>query len=161
MEPPRERHHKDRIRELHNVFRTAFHHPTNPIKNLMVGAALYGVTIMLLKTAILLQWIRVLNPEGLRDRFFWVCQALIWFHIAFYTACTLVEIWACKPRKRIWDKSVEGRCVNIMAVNIVSSAINSASDLVIFVLPQRIIWKLHMPRRKKMGIFALFAVGLV
>src|SRR4051812_28219238 len=103
------------------------------MKNLFLGSLMYDATIMFLKIAILLQWIRTLAPKGLRDCFFWTCQVLICIHAGFYTAGIIVEIWSCNPRERIWNKAIKGTCINTMAVNVVSSAVNAISDTLIFI----------------------------
>ncbi|MCJ1262841.1 hypothetical protein MMC22_002711 [Lobaria immixta] len=46
-------------------------------------------------------------------------------------------------------------------VNIAASIINSVCDFIILLLPQGVIWKLQMPIRRKLGISAIFLIGLL
>ncbi|KAH8728259.1 hypothetical protein GQ44DRAFT_724771 [Phaeosphaeriaceae sp. PMI808] len=46
-------------------------------------------------------------------------------------------------------------------VKIASACVNFISDIVILLLPQKIIWGLHMSFSKKIGVAALFAAGLL
>jgi hypothetical protein len=47
------------------------------------------------------------------------------------------------------------------AVNIAASAINTASDLVLVIIPQTVIWSLNMPTRRKWVVSAVFLIGLL
>jgi hypothetical protein len=117
---------------------------------------------MLLKAAILLDLIRIFSPKGQRGAFFWTCHICIWLNVIFYTTCTFLEIFACQPREKLWNKLLPGgKCINSNALTLASGIINLPSDLVIFILPQRIIWNLHLSRRKRFGISTIFAVALL
>ncbi|MCJ1326381.1 hypothetical protein MMC10_003045 [Thelotrema lepadinum] len=101
-------------------------------------------------------------PAKKANKTYWVCQGLIWFNLAFYLALTLVEIFACQPFNKIWDPLVtDGWCVNYISLEFYASLINTISDLVIFVLPQLVIWRLHMSLRRKVALSSLFVIGVV
>lgn len=116
---------------------------------------------MLLKSAILLQWARTFVPKGFRNTFWWICHILLAINVLFYVACTLVEIFGCTPRRKLWTPGLPGTCVDMTKVNIASAIVNFSSDLIILYLPQRIIWSLHMSTSKKLGVATLFAVGVL
>jgi hypothetical protein len=127
-----------------------------------LGSIIYGIAITILKTGILLQWARLFVPHPDRNALWWTCHILIMINILFYTICTFVEIFACTPRQKIWTPKLPGKCLDIGAVNIASSVVNFVSDVIIFLLPQKVIWDLHgVTFRKKLGIAALFAVGIL
>jgi hypothetical protein len=44
-------------------------------------------------------------------------------------------------------------------MHIISAAINTASDLILILLPQPVIWSLNMNWRRQMGLSAVFLVG--
>ena len=46
-----------------------------------------------------------------------------------------------------------------MVVHIVSASINTASDLIIVILPQPVIWRLELTRKRKWGLSAVFLLG--
>lgn len=52
-------------------------------------------------------------------------------------------------------------CVNEYAVVVCASVINVVSDLMILVIPIAAIWGLHMNKRRKIKLSAVFAVGLL
>jgi hypothetical protein len=128
---------------------------------MQLGAILYGNVIMLLKTGILLEWVKIFVPRGFKNSFWWICHALLGVNVLFYTACTIVEIFPCTPREKLWKFTLEGKCMDVTKVNIVSASINFMSDFIILLLPQKLIWRLHMSTSKKTGIASIFAVGLL
>ena len=119
----------------------------------------YGPLIFLTKLSILLLYIRVFVTP-LKQKTFIVIHVLIWFNFFFYLADTIVKIFECTPRHKIWEKNVDGYCININIPILVTSAINVASDFMILFLPIICVWRLQMMKlSKKIGISAIFAAG--
>ncbi|KAI0432449.1 hypothetical protein F5Y09DRAFT_339667 [Xylaria sp. FL1042] len=128
---------------------------------LHIGANLCAVTIMILKAAILLDWIHVFVPFT-RNYFFWTAYIILGLHTMFYVAWIILENLSCIPQSKIWDITVwQGRCVDVKLIYIPVAAINLLLDIVIFALPQTTIWNLQMSIKKKIGVGAVFAIGLV
>ncbi|KAH3207645.1 hypothetical protein KXW62_006364 [Aspergillus fumigatus] len=73
---------------------------------------------------------------------------------------TIVKIFECSPRAKIWDKTLKGHCININIPIIVTSSINVASDFLILVLPIVSVWRLQMRDSKKLGTSMIFAAGI-
>ena len=46
-------------------------------------------------------------------------------------------------------------------LGITQGAINVASDFSIFCLPIPVVWKLQLPRKKKVGVLMIFMTGLL
>lgn len=134
-------------------------HLSTILYNVNTNYILYGIIIMLLKAAILLEWIHLFVPLGIHNAFWWTCHITLWSNVMFYIACTIVENFSCTPRAKIWDKLIDGHCVNNPALIVSSGIINLVSDVVIFALPQKMIWGLTMSYKKKIGIGLLFATG--
>lgn len=86
---------------------------------------------------------------------------LIWLNVIFYAGWTLSFILACIPRSKIWDPTVSGRCINVDAALITSSAINILSDIAILVLPLVTIRNLQASQKTKTKVGAIFAVGFL
>ena len=79
----------------------------------------------------------------------------------YYTATIPVKIWGCTPRARIWNKSIEGSCINVAQVLNVDGCFNTLSDIVILLVPVKALWKLQMKTKRKIGIGLVFTVGLM
>ncbi|PSN70303.1 hypothetical protein BS50DRAFT_310126 [Corynespora cassiicola Philippines] len=129
--------------------------------NVSAGSTVYGIVIMMLKAGILLQWVRLFVPRGTRNIFWWYCHITLWTNVLFYTICTFIEIFGCKPREKFWNIWVDGSCLDMPKINIVSAFVNFFSDVIILILPQRVIWTLHMSIVQKLGTGAVFAVGVI
>jgi hypothetical protein len=130
-------------------------------QNISAGSTVYGIVIMLLKAGILLHWTHIFVPTGFRNAFWWTCHITLWINVLFYTICTFIEIFGCSPRQKLWKPWVQGKCLDMPKVIIASAFVNFFSDIVILLLPQMVIWKLHMSSAKKAGTAALFAVGIL
>ncbi|KAI1078660.1 hypothetical protein F5B20DRAFT_546833 [Whalleya microplaca] len=128
---------------------------------LYIGSNVYGICIMFIKAAILLEWTRIFVPLRSRNSFHRTCFILIALNTLFYIAWIFAQNLYCIPRQRIWDVTIEGKCINKTALIVSSSTINFISDITILILPQRIIWNLQMSRARKIGISFLFAIGLL
>lgn len=77
-----------------------------------------------------------------------------------YLTLILFQLLTCTPLRKAWAFYEPGTCIpNRLVIHIVSSAINTLSDLIIIILPQPIIWSLDMDRRRKWGLSAVFAIG--
>jgi hypothetical protein len=62
----------------------------------------------------------------------------------------------------IWYKFIpNGKCNDHNPIVISQGAFNMASDIVILLLPTSSLWKLHVPRGRKIVITVLFATGLL
>jgi hypothetical protein len=128
-----------------------------------VTSTIYMVTILPIKIAILLEWVRIFAPKGSHNMVFWTSHILIWANVCFYLAIIIALNSACSPYEYNWDKLISGICdrVDTTKTNLSASVFNLISDLMILLIPQRTIWKLQMAKRRKYGVSVIFAVGLL
>lgn len=80
--------------------------------------------------------------------------------VLFYFATTITKIFECIPRSRVWDSSIPGHCIDIPTLLNVVGIINMITDLIIVVLPFRVVWNLNMKLRKKLYVVLAFAFGM-
>lgn len=130
-------------------------------KLIHVGDTLGGMTILCLKAAILIEWIQIFVPRGTRNAFFWSSVAVLALNTLYYFGVRIAENFSCIPYERIWNKTVPGACYDWRKVNLTTSIFNLLSDIMILLLPQGIIWRLHMSLKRKIGISFLFMIGLL
>ncbi|KAF2731127.1 hypothetical protein EJ04DRAFT_443648, partial [Polyplosphaeria fusca] len=125
-----------------------------------VGLIFYDVTMLTLKLAILVQFLRIFIPE--RNFSYWATHALIWCNTIFYLAMLFVQLFACKPIRKQWDPLVTGgSCLDIPLTYLISQSFNFALDALILVWTQAIIWTLHMSITKRIKLGVLFFAGLI
>ncbi|KAI1348772.1 hypothetical protein F5Y01DRAFT_205411 [Xylaria sp. FL0043] len=130
--------------------------------NYLIGTCLFLVAIALVKAAILLEWLRIFVPKGSRGNIFWISRTLLCINILINVAGLFVINLACIPHEKIWNRlTVPGHCIENHAFDIISAAINLSIDLLILLLPQRVIWSLKISTTKRIGVAAVFTVGIL
>ncbi|TGJ81387.1 hypothetical protein E0Z10_g7367 [Xylaria hypoxylon] len=128
---------------------------------LQIGGILYSVTLPLLKASILLEWTRLFVPQGTRNVFWWLCMILVGIQLSFLVASVFALCFTCIPYQKIWDFTIPGKCIKKSELEITSATIHFASDVVILVLPQKVIWSLQMSLKKKLGVSFIFSLGVL
>lgn len=113
------------------------------------------------KVAILLEWLRIFVPKGTRNTFFWMSVVLIVLNVLLYGIGLIIQNVQCSPIEALWDYTIAGECIWIPQYMISTAALNVASDIAILVLPQKVVWSLHMSRMRKFAVSIVFAVGLL
>lgn len=90
----------------------------------------------------------------------WIVDGFLVLNIMFYIALFLFQFLACRPLAHAWNPLVQGTCVeDKLAVHIISASINTASNLIIVALPQPVIWRLELSKKRKWGLSAVFLLG--
>ncbi|KAI0470596.1 hypothetical protein GGR56DRAFT_136354 [Xylariaceae sp. FL0804] len=125
-----------------------------------LGFMLYIGDIFFIKSAIILEWVRIFVP-GQRNAFWWACYSTLVAYGLFCVIVIIFELLSCHPFERIWNPLVEGSCVDTVAIAVGVSVVNLTFDVVILLLPQRIIWGLQMRTRSKAALSIVFAVGIL
>lgn len=81
----------------------------------------------------------------------------------------LANIFTCRPISGNWagftaaptEAAENAICVNPIPRYWTSQVLDVFTDILIFVLPQPLVWGLQMSKSKKVGVSAIFAVGAV
>jgi hypothetical protein len=68
-------------------------------------------------------------------------------------------IFACTPVARAWNPMLAGHCIKTTILPWLSGALNLTTDLYIFLLPIRPLWRLNMELARKLRLLAVFALG--
>ncbi|KAM7188983.1 hypothetical protein V8F33_010317 [Rhypophila sp. PSN 637] len=131
-----------------------------------VGVILFCVFMGLVKTAILLEWLRIFLPHGkaANKTLYYLLHAVLWANLLFYVAMIIVQNIACTPYEFTWNRTIPGgscKRVNTNLTDLSSAIINLVVDVCILVIPQHVIWRLMMSQQKKLGVAVLFVIGLL
>ncbi|KAI0188580.1 hypothetical protein EV127DRAFT_433804 [Xylaria flabelliformis] len=89
-----------------------------------------------------------------------VIWGLIWANTIFYTTIFFTFLFACVPRAKITNPTLDGHCIDTHASVLATSVINVVSDFTILIIPLVSVWQLHLRPRTKFGISVVFAVGI-
>ncbi|KAH7015830.1 hypothetical protein EDB80DRAFT_833012 [Ilyonectria destructans] len=151
-------HNKDLIKPLYRLCRRAPHH--NQL--ILVYGCCYTAVLPLIKTAILLDWCRVFVPvDRYKSAFWWGCMIVIAIQCVWGVACIVLLNMQCVPHNAIWEFYIPSKCYNLPKVMLSSASVQVVTDFAIALLPQKIIWGLHMNWQKKLGVSVIFGVGVV
>ncbi|KAK4203218.1 hypothetical protein QBC40DRAFT_29529 [Triangularia verruculosa] len=92
---------------------------------------------------------------------------LVWFIIVTVNLSLGVAIaltWGqCTPIAKIWQPMLEGECwpkFYQIRYNIFTAIYSGAMDIVLALLPWRIIWKLTMNKKEKFGVLVAMSMGV-
>lgn len=114
------------------------------------------ISIFFARLAILLLYIRIFFPVGTsRSAFWWLIHAVIWLNLLYTVSFILATTLQCVPQHLPWGNS----CVDQWSILVMAALINVITDIAVMVIPIASIFKLHMARKKKWTIWALFAFG--
>ena len=70
----------------------------------------------------------------------------------------------CQPFAYNWDPSIPGGTCNERIKNIGYAALAGCEiliDVLIWSIPQAVVWRLHMAKENKIGVSAVFAIGVL
>ncbi|KAH8730153.1 hypothetical protein GQ44DRAFT_823495 [Phaeosphaeriaceae sp. PMI808] len=119
----------------------------------------YWPTTALTKLAFLLLYLRIFPQEKLR-KYIYTTMALTFCYWAFFQ---FSNIFYCRPMTMVWegwDGEHEGSCWDINLLMLAAAGVTVILDCVIIVLPIREIMQLSLSFQKKLGIMAIFTVGI-
>ncbi|KAJ6093568.1 hypothetical protein N7486_008857 [Penicillium sp. IBT 16267x] len=91
------------------------------------------------------------------------------FRMAVYAVGGLVAVWpitvcfisifSCRPIHGFWDESVRASCVNNKEFYVGNAVPNIFTDVMILILPLRMVWALQTTRMQKITLSAIFLLG--
>ncbi|KAL4962798.1 CFEM domain-containing protein [Aspergillus stella-maris] len=129
------------------------------LKMFFIEELLYCICIAIVKCSILMLYLRLFPNRGLRIATFVTLGAtLLWGFVAFW-----VLLFSCKPIHYYWnewDGEHQGTCLSHNNILVAHSTINIILDVVVLVLPVPVLLKLQMPLKKRIGVVAMFVVGI-
>jgi hypothetical protein len=127
---------------------------------------------MFTKLAIIALYARIFGLIH-HDRFFrygiYVCAA---FSMLLGIMEILVFVLQCIPPEVFWNRiyllfpvghpkgRTEGYCMDQVSHVVAPIALDLVSEVAIMLLPARILWKLRLPRKKKIGLSITFGLGI-
>ena len=82
----------------------------------------------------------------------------MFFVFGYLFSNLLTQIFGCIPIQLNW-KLGGGHCFNGLAAGVAFSSMNVISDLLIFVLPMPMVWRLQSSRKVKLGVMLVFMGG--
>ena len=70
-------------------------------------------------------------------------------------------IFQCRPVSFAWDKTLDGKCFDVLAFERFTAIPNVVTGLLMLVLPLPIIWRLNVAPVTKVALTATFLHGIM
>lgn len=88
--------------------------------------------------------------------FIWTLLGVV---VAWFLAMFIVTIFTCKPIAAQWNPVVHGSCLDAQQFFLGQTTSNAILDFVILFTPVPFLYRLHITRSKKIGLFIVFILG--
>ncbi|CZT21442.1 related to integral membrane protein [Ramularia collo-cygni] len=117
----------------------------------------YYLALCFAKLSILIQYLRLFPERKFRAKCFLLIGIVIgWTMFAFFSA-----VFACRPIRYFWDSSIQGSCLDRLAVWFANTAVNILTDICTAVLPLPVLKSLNLPKKQRFMLMAVFGLGAV
>ncbi|KAL9041315.1 MAG: hypothetical protein Q9180_001356 [Flavoplaca navasiana] len=124
------------------------------LETLNVASAFYGPTMFFTKLSIFILYYRIFSPSK-------TMRYLIYFGIGanfiYYTIYLFIYSFYCPNT----SKKAPTCGHEVKVISVVTSAINVVSDFYILLIPLAAISSLQLPKKRKVGLFAVFFTGFL
>ncbi|KAF4781173.1 CFEM domain-containing protein [Colletotrichum scovillei] len=115
--------------------------------------------LAVIKASVIYLYIRVFSIQGFRT-LLWCTQIFNFLLGGSYILLSLVQ---CQPFQHYWngwDGEQDGHCADLNTIGLTHVAFNIALDVWMLILPATQLYKLNMELKKKIGVMAMFSVGV-
>lgn len=119
---------------------------------------IYNPMLSMVKVSVLLFLLRL---AGTRPGVRVAIWALMIFTIALMIAIFFCVIFVCYPIPYGWDRSIEGHCFDKRPFTMWTGGVALFTDLLTLALPFWIFLGLRMPRKAKVALLGVFALGFM
>ncbi|KAL1858102.1 hypothetical protein Daus18300_010103 [Diaporthe australafricana] len=122
-----------------------------------LSSIFYNACLGFIKTSVLALYTRLGDRELRRLAYIMIgvvsCQA---------GANVIVCIFECSPVQAAYDLTItDMKCININAFYLANAAVNISTDVLTYAIPLKMVSKLQMPRRQKVGLGIMMSLGFV
>ncbi|EOD50841.1 putative pth11-like integral membrane protein [Neofusicoccum parvum UCRNP2] len=125
-------------------------------KYLYVSVIFYNGAVGLVKISILLQYLRIFATKRMQR----ACYVILVLNSMFAIETVIISVFDCTPIPFFWDKTIpNGHCVDFGAMWFSHASVNIVFDLVLVILPMPVINSLNLPRKQKIALMGIFALG--
>lgn len=121
------------------------------------GELTYYACVAVTKISLLFFYLRF-AVQKLYRKLIWACIAFV---IASAIAFVTASIFQCDPIHKAWDATgtVSGSCFDITALFFANAGLDIFQDVLVYILPMRMLYQVQIPRRQKIALMMVFAVG--
>ncbi|KAF9895105.1 hypothetical protein FE257_000007 [Aspergillus nanangensis] len=143
-----------------DMWMVSFDNITYTLKLFFIEENLYVVCIAMIKSSMLLLYLRLFPNQALRI----AVQITLAITVAWGIASLFAQVFSCSPIRyywQSWDGQHKGKCISHNALLLANAVINIVLDVVVIGLPMPTLMKLRMSLGKRIGMCMMFAVGII
>jgi hypothetical protein len=119
------------------------------------GAVTYNFSILFTKVSILLFYLRFCDERSFRI----IAYAVIVVAVGYSIIGAFGFLYLCRPIPKFIDPTSDGTCANIVVWWLACATLNAATDIVILLLPIRILRPLRVSFAQKVAVMAILMAG--
>ncbi|KAF5502486.1 Satratoxin biosynthesis SC1 cluster protein 4 [Colletotrichum aenigma] len=142
-----------------NIFKLHPYQITMFLKLLFVLQLFYILDLAVIKASIICLYLRVFSISLFRT-VLWCTQG---FNFLLGFSYVLLSLLQCQPLNHYWngwDGRHPGKCADLNLIGLTHVALNIGLDVWVLILPASQVYKLNLPLKKKLGVMAMFGVGV-
>ena len=116
-------------------------------------------TLFFTKMSFCFQYLRIFPGKRMRIAIYITIAA----SVIYILQSVLTMVLMCQPLSSFWEDGgfiVPGKCLDFKTTLYISAAINLVTDIMIILLPIPGLKSLQLPAREKIGLIAVFSLGL-
>lgn len=121
-----------------------------------IAAFMYLPSLLGYKMSILFFYLRIFNIE----KAFRYCTWLVMFITFGYLFSNIwTQLYACQPIAKYWRPDIPGHCRNTSRSFYGYASLNIITDLLIFILPLPMVWRIQFSLKEKAEVSVVFILG--
>ncbi|KAK2059663.1 hypothetical protein LY76DRAFT_592122 [Colletotrichum caudatum] len=131
---------------------------TKPILQLFYATQIfYLMKQIAAKVSICAMYLRILVARWSRMVVIGLMVSLVVQNVLFL----FLVMFQCRPIQSIWDRYIDGTCLDIQAIGYAGAALTITYDCILIVLPIPQLWRLNMSMRKRLVLILVLGLGSV
>jgi hypothetical protein len=116
---------------------------------------MYNSSLFSTKASIVLLYLRAFPARSMRI----ACYVALGFIGVYGLWAILSGYLNCIPVAKFWDNTLDGGCINMEALWFSNAIVHIITDITILLMPMPILSSLQLPRKQKIALMAVFALG--
>lgn len=116
----------------------------------------YTITWPLIKISILFLYRRIFFVV---HRFKQYINVFIAVLFSYLFSTLFVDIFICWPVSKVWNPSLEGKCLDYLKLFYATASLNVFFDVLILASPMPLVWRLNATLKLKLGLSFIFILG--
>ncbi|KFY47069.1 hypothetical protein V495_02109 [Pseudogymnoascus sp. VKM F-4514 (FW-929)] len=127
------------------------------LKALWQAIIVYYISLGFVKSSIIVQYLRIFVDKRMRT----ICWSLLVVVTLYSLTTVFLAAFTCYPFRFFWDVNAVGphTCLDQKSLWFANASLNIVSDIVVLICPMPALSQLQLPKRQKIGVLVVFAIG--